>query len=643
MTTKKNSLETVLYSVTGVGAMFLILVAIYFIAGVFKVRFDFTSEKLYTLSDGTKAILSKLDTPIEIRFYCSQASREMPVMLKTYAQRVEDLLNEYRKASKNQIEIKKFDPKPDSDAEDSANLDGVEGQMVNIGEKIYLGLAISLLDQKVAMPFLSPEREKLLEYDLSRAITRVVAKDKPVIGVMSALQVFGQFDPMMMRMGRPQRQDPWVFVSELKRDFDVRQIEMTVEEIPKETKVLVVVHPKGISEKTQYAIDQFVLNGGKLVAFLDPYSFVDAQSNPQANPLQAAAAGGSSLDKLTKAWGLEFDGNKVVADMNFVSRLNRGNRQESAPAVLSMTREGMNTEDVITGQIDNALIPFAGAFTGTPAEGLKQTVLLKSTKNSQLVEKMMAELSGEQTAKDFAASGKEYALAVRLTGKFKTAFPDGKPKDSAPKPEGDDKKDAEKKDAAVATDASLKESKTDGVVILVGDSDLLFDQVSVQIQEVFGQRIVIPRNGNLNLVQNMVEQVAGDSNLIRVRSRATMNRPFTVVKQMQAQAEERYRNKIKDLEKSLSDTQARLSELQNNKESGQRFILSPEQQAEIKKFQAKQAEVNQELRKERRNLSRDIDSLQNRMKWMNIAGMPLLVTMSGISLALLKRKKTAAK
>jgi ABC-type uncharacterized transport system involved in gliding motility auxiliary subunit len=243
--------------------------------------------------------------------------------------------------------------------------------------------------------------------------------------------------------------------------------------------------------------------------------------------------------------------------------------------------------------------------------------------------------------KDFAPSGKEQALAIRLTGKFKTAFPEGKPKET-PENKDDAKKDEPNKETA-STAPPLKEASAESAVILVGDSDFLYDQFSVQIQEFFGQRIVQPRNGNLNLVQNMVEQLAGDSNLIAVRSRATMNRPFTLVRKMQAQAEDRYRSKIKDLEKSLSDAQTRLNELQKSKESGQRFILSPEQQAEIKNFQKKQAEVKKELKEVRKNLRQEIDSLENRLKWINIAGMPLLVTVSGISLALIKKKQTAAK
>ncbi|MFO1501945.1 MAG: Gldg family protein [Verrucomicrobiota bacterium] len=637
--THKKQVETFLFSTAGVVVMFLIVVAIYIISGVVKARFDLTQEKLYTLSAGTKAILNKLDTPVEIRFYCTQDSKEMPVQLKTYAERVEDLLNEYKKNSRGNITLKKLDPKPDSDAEDAANLDGVEGVTLSMtADKVYLGVAINQLDAKVAIPFLSPERERLLEYDISRALTRVTSTTKPVIGIMSALPVFGEFNPMAMRMGQMQKQDPWVFVSELKRDFDVKQVEMTVDQIPSDIKVLAVVHPKGITDKAQYAIDQFLLRGGKVIAFLDPMSFVDSRNAPGMNPMQAAQVPGSNMEKLLKAWGISFDPGKVVADMNFVTRINRGNRPEAAPAVLSLTQEALDKDDVVTSQIDNALIPFAGAFTGTPAEGLKETVIIKSSKDSQLIDRFMAEFSGEQTAKDFVSSGKEQAIAIRLTGKFKTAFPDGKPKDTP-----DDNKDGAAKTESASTEAPLKQSTSDGAVILVGDSDFLYDQFCVQIQEFFGQRIVQPRNGNLNLVQNMVEQLAGDSNLIAVRSRATMNRPFILVRKMQNQAEERYRSKIKGLEQSLSEAQTRLNELQKNKESGQRFILSPEQQSEIKNFQKKQADVKRELKEVRKNLRQDIDSLENRLKWINIAGMPLLVTASGVSLALLKKKKTAAK
>lgn len=632
---KKSSFTTYLFSGAGVAIMFFILVAVYVIGGAVKHRFDLTSDRLFTLSDGTRNILKKLDTPVQVRFYCTQNSSTMPVFLKTYAQRVEDLLEEYRKAANGNIEIKKLDPQPDSDAEDSANLDGVEGQMAAGGEKIYLGIAINCLDQKVSVPFLTPDRERQLEYDVSRAISQVTTTQKPVVGLMSALQVFGAFDPMAMQMGRPNRQDPWVFVGELKRDYTVKQVEMTAEKIDDDIKVLVVVYPKDITDKTQYAIDQFVLRGGKLVAFLDPLSLVDSRS-AASNPMQRNMGSGATLDKLLKAWGIEMDKAKVVADLNYAARINRSGQPEVAPAVLSLTQEAVDTNDVVTSQIDNMVMPFPGGFTGTPAEGLKKTVLIRTTKSGQLVDKMMAEFSGEQLTKEFSATGKEYALALRLTGKFKTAFPEGQPKDVTDAKAATDKKET-------PAGLSLKESKGDGAVVLVADADMLYDQFCVQVQNFFGQKVVTPINANLNFMQNVVDQMGGDQNLIGVRSRASMTRPFTVVKRMQTEADEKYRNTIKDLEKNLADTQQKLNEMQTRKEGGQRFILSPEQQNAIQQFRQDEAKVKKELKGVRKSLRHDIESLETNLEWINIAGMPFLVTISGIALAMIKRKKTAAK
>src|SRR2546426_1427784 len=227
----------------------------------------------------------------------------MPVFLTTYAQRVDDLLGEYRQASKGQIDIQRLNPEPDSDAEDSARLDGVEAQQLRNGERIYLGVSVAMLDQKQAIPFLTPDRERLLEYDISRAIARVITAEKPIIGVMSSLPVMGQMNPMAMQRGQ-RGQPPWAFISEPKRDFNVKQVEVTADKIPDDIKVLVVIHPKAISETSQYALDQFVLRGGKLVAFVDPLCALD---RPPANTGMMPPASSSSLDKLFKAWGLTFE------------------------------------------------------------------------------------------------------------------------------------------------------------------------------------------------------------------------------------------------------------------------------------------------------------------------------------------------
>jgi len=643
MTTNKHKWEPLVYSGLGVVGMLVILVAAGIIFGAAKVRLDLTAERLYTLSDGTKKVLRQLDTPVTVHFYCTQAGTEMPVSLKNYAKRVEDLLAEFRQQSRGKIEIQKFDPQPDSDAEDSARLDGIEGQPVSqggiinlTGEKVYLGVAVTCLDEKAALPFLSPAREKLLEYDLTRAVAHVTKAKMPNLGVMTGLPMFGQMNPMMMRMGQG-GQEPWIIVNELRRDFNVKEVEITAEKIDDDIPVLLVVYPANISEKTQYALDQFVLRGGKLIALLDPLSSVDSRSAMgMQNMLQRAAASGATLDKLLKAWGLEFDMNKVVADKNYVTLVYRNNRPAPEPTWLSLTAAGVNQNDEATKQIDNLLLPFAGVFTGTPAPGLKETVLLKASPNAQLVDKMMAQFGGDP-GKDYAPAGKEYTLALRLTGEFKTAFPEGKPAAKDEEKEKEDKAKTEEK-GKEKKEESLKSGK--GTVVLVGDTDFVFDNYCVQVDPIFG---ATPRNGNLAFVQNLVEQSMGESDLIPTRSRAVANRPFERVKAIQAQAELAYQSKIKQLEQDLSDTQQKLNELQRGNTKNQRFILSPEQQAEINKFYQKKKQVNKELKDVRKQLRKDIDALENRLKWANIALMPLLVSAAGVALAVVKAKKTAAK
>ena len=646
----KKAIETILYSLGGVVAMAIILIAFNVVAGAFKERIDLTKEKAFTLSAGTRAILQKLDTPIKIRFYCSQSDPSAEtVFLRTYARHVEDLLAEYQQIAKGKLTIEKYDPQPDSDAEDSARLDGVEGQLLRNGEKFYLGLAVVQLDQKQAIPFLDPNRERQLEYDLSRAITQVGRADKPVVGIMSPLPVFGMpSNPMMMRMGQ-QGQQPWVIVNELRNDFNVQHVAMDVDKIDDTIQLLLVIHPRDITDKAQFAIDQFVMRGGKLIAFLDPLPMTDTRE--QNEMLGNMPNSGSSLDKLLKAWGLSFDTSKVVADMNYKMQLQGRNGQpQDAPAVMAVAGDGLNNEDIVTSQIDNVWLAYAGAFTGTPVQGLKETVLLKSTKDSQLVDGFMAHLSGESVMKDFKPSGIQYALAVRLTGKFKTAFPNGPPeekKDEAKKDE--DKKDADKKDADKKAeekkpDDSLKETQKDNTVILVGDADMLYDRVALQpINTLFGTAYT-PANGNLSFAQNAIEQLTGDSNLIGVRSRATVARPFTRVKAMEAAANEKFQSEIKRLEDSASEAQRKINELQQQKtDKDQRFILSPEQTAELAKLRTEEAESRKHLKQVQKDLRKEVVSLQNTVKWVNILAVPMAVMASGLVIAFVKRRKTSAK
>jgi ABC-type uncharacterized transport system involved in gliding motility auxiliary subunit len=621
---KKQS-ETLWYSAGGVIALVAILIAANFILGAFNARVDLTQGNVYTLSPGTRAILGKLEAPVKIRFYYTQGGTAVPVALKTFAKRVEDLLSEYKAASGGKVEIERFNPEPDSDAEESAQLDNVEGQMTNTGEKFYLGLAVSFLDQKAAISVLAPDRERLLEYDITRAISQVTAARKPVIGLMSSLPVLGR---SLNPMTKQQPSEPWVLGAELKRAFDVRKIDVDVKKIDDDIKVLLVIHPRNITEAGEYAIDQFVLRGGKLIAFLDPYAYFDQQPDMQ-NPFGGNQAGQSSFYTLLKGWGLDMNMNKVVADLTFPS----GAGPRLLPTLLSLNNEALNQDDVVTSQVGTLLVPFGGAFSGKPAAGLKQTVLVHSSKNAMLADLIIATLSGEPSTRGFQPTGEEMPIALRLTGKFKSAFPNGPEVPGQPDP----KAAADKKPEAPAK--HLREAAAENTVVLVGDVDMLTDGAAVDVQDVFGQRVVVPRNGNLAFAQGLVEQFAGDQNLIGLRSRAGFTRPLTVIQQIEARAQQSYLGKIKELEDSLNQTTEKLTALQKSRGGSQSTILTSEQQVEIENFRKRATDTRRDLKELRKNLRVETDRLELWTKVINIGLVPLLVALAGLGLALAKRRK----
>ena len=617
--------EKLLYSAAGLVAVFVIVVLLNFVLGAARARIDLTQGKLYTLSEGTRAILGKLEGPVKIRLYFTQGA-EVPLPIKAYGRRVEDMLAEFRQAGRGKVLVEKLDPEPDSEAEDSATLEGVEPQTTASGDKFYLGVSVSYADQKLSVPALALDREPLLEYDLTRAIARAATTTKPVVGVMSALPVFGM-PPSPMTGGQPM--EPQVFIGELRRDYTVKRVSLDPDRIDDDIKVLLVIHPRGIGERAQYALDQFVLRGGKLIAFLDPSAYFDQLG-------QMGGMGGgtpSSLDKLLKAWGLAFDSGKVVLDMRYLT----GAGARTLPTLLSLNDSAFAPNDIATARLGSLLMPFAGVFTGKPVQGLNETVLMQTSTYSQLVDSFAATAQGEAAIRGFKPSGIQYALAVRLTGRFKTAFPDGRPK-------GDDRGRAGQGKAADAKPEApqLKESAADNAVVLVGDSDFINDGAAVQIQEIFGQRIVIPRNGNLAFAQALVDQFAGDPDLIKLRSRASAARPFIRIRDMEARAQQAYLGKIKELETSLNQSQEKLSALQKGRGPGAGAMLSAEQQTELENFKRKAAETRLALKEVRRELRSESEALQFWTKVVNIGLMPLLVALAGIAFAVLRRGRRAS-
>ena len=622
----KNSSSTLLYSIVGLVALALLLVAVNFLASRAALRADLTDGKLYTLSEGTRKILGKLDGPVKVRLYISQGDNSMPVQLKSFAQRVDDLLREFKAVAGANLVIEKYNPKPDSDEEDAAQLDGIEAQTLGTGEQFYLGLTASRLDRKESIAGINPQRERLLEYDLIRAIARVASSARPVVGVMSALPVMGAPFNMMSR----QPTEPWVLAGELKRDFDVKTVPFNAETIDPAIKALLLIHPRDISERTEYALDQFVLRGGKLIAFVDPHMHFDQQPNPMM-PMAAGQPGQSSLPRLFKAWGVSMEGGKVLADVGYAS----GAGQRSTPTILTLNRTAMSRDDMATSQIETLLLAFSGAFEIKPVAGIKVTELMRSSPNNMFVDSIVATLSGDTALKGFVPSNKSLPLAVRMGAKFKTAFPEGMP--AAEPTKGEPK-------AAPPAVAQLKEAAAENSVVLVADADMLADGAAVEVQTIFGQRVVVPSNGNLAFAQGLLEQGSAGDDLSTLRSRTSIFRPLTVVREMETRAQKQYFGKIKAMEDDVQQTTEKIQKLQRpSGDAKSAQILTPEQQAELDRFKKRILQTRRELKDLRKDLRQDAEALQFWTKVVNIATVPVLVTLFGIGLALLGRRRAAGR
>ena len=629
------------------------LVAVNVFAYFYYSRVDLTQAKTYTLSEGTREVLKKLQAPITIRFYFSQSEAGMPLVLKGYGRRVQDLLIEYRNASGGKISIEISDPQPDSDQEETATADGVQAQSLDNGDRFYLGLAVRQGDRKSAMSNIAMDRERLLEYDITRAITSVTEKEKTVLGVMSPMPVFGNSGFPMMGVPPSPKQ---VFISELERDYKVVQVPMDGKDIDPQVKVLLVHHPRGITEHAEYSIDQFVMRGGKLIALLDPFAFFDVA--PGQRGMEPTGIP-SNLERLTKAWGISLDTTKMLSDMQYMV----GKGPSALPTLLSLNDSAYDQTDVATARLGGTLFPFIGAFSGQPVAGLKQEVLMHSSKYSALIEAARGQDRGDKATAGFKAGGQELPIALRLQGKFNTAFPDGRPPKPKPekKPEDEAAKDkpaGEAESAAAPTDTAKKpeeevpevfaphiaKGSADNSLVLIADTDFINDGAAVQIQDLLGQRLVYPINGNLAFVQALVDQYAGDAALISLRTRQSATRPFTVIKEMETRAQQAYTEKIKDIQDSLQATQEKLQALQKTAPvpgaAASAAILTKEQQAEVDRFRKVAAEKRRELKDVRKDLRADSEALQFWIKVLNIALIPALLVVLAFGLMFYRRRQT---
>ena len=619
--------KRMLISVTGLAVLFLILIFVNIILSYATIRWDVTEDNAYSLSDGTKHILSSMTEPVTIKFFYSKSNPDIPANIKVYAKQVEDFLSEYGHVGKGQIKVEMVDPKPDSDEEEWAEKYGIQAMRTQAG-KIYCGLVFVSADQEDVIPWLDPAKEQVLEYDLSSIIQGLQAQKKKVVGVISSLPVLGTRG-RAMAPGQPPGKE-WLFVTEMKKIYDVREISLSVQEIDPTLDLLLIVYPKNTGPQLEYAIDQYVLSGGKALVFVDPLCVSDRVQGQQ----QFMRSSGASLDKVFKAWGISMNSAKAIADFGQPTRVRAGNNSmEDNPLMISARGEAFNKKDVVTAGLESMLFPVAGAIRKTGDMDYEFEPMVESSKNAAMTNAFNAYLGVDAIKKGFVPAGERFNIIARIRGTFKTAFPEGAPRSEVPEAISPEKPKR----------PHLKEGEKATTLIIVSDADMLANQFYVQQRNFFGMAISEMFNDNLNFLSNASEILTGSDDLIGLRSRGKFERPFTAVLELKKKAQKRWLANEKELVNRVDETNKKLRQLEKQKDVSQKMIISPQQEAEVARFKEERQKINRELKQVRKNLRAEIEDLGARLKGINIFLMPFLVSVIGIGFAIYKQRKTRRK
>ena len=591
-------------------------------------RLDLTQNHLYTIAPGTDRILKSIKEPINLYFFFSEkAANEIP-QLKAYGVRVRELLEELQSRSGGNVRLHVIDPAPFSEEEDRASEYGIKSTPLGAtGSAFYFGLAgTNSTDGHQTIDFFDPNKEQFLEYDVVKLIYTLANPKKPVLGWLSTINMGESFDQRSGQM-RP----AWVVYQQVQQLFDIRNVEPTAAKIDPDVNALVIVHPKGLSPATQWAIDQYALRGGHILLFVDPVADADTSGADPQNPMAAMTADRSShFNTLLSTWGVNFDPKQVVADR--VHALAVSMRQGEAPVqhlgILGLDEASLNKNDVVTaGVADNINVATAGYLTPIKGATTKFESILRSSQESEpMPSQRFAMLFDPSSLRDgFKPTGQRYTIAARVTGNVKTMFPSGPPTG-----------------VLAPGQTALKESVKPLNLIVFADTDLLSDFMWVREQNFFGQTVAQAVAGNGAMVLNALDNLSGSSDLISVRGRATFHRPFERVEALRRAADDRFHAKEQELEQQLRSTEDKLTALQSKRSDKSSLILTPEQEKELDQFQEEKLGIRKQLRAVRAGLDEDIDGLGIEMKIVNIIVVPFVFAMAVLLIAVWRRKQRQA-
>lgn len=617
-------------------AVLFIGLTILFNLGLRGWRIDLTENHLYTLADGTKNTIAKLKEPINLYFfYSDKLTGDLPD-LKQYAARVRELLQELEARSNGKIKLSVIDPEPFSEEEDRAAEFGLQGVPYKNENKIYFGLAgTNSTDGQATIPFFDAKKAQFLEYDVVKLIHELATPKKPVVGLITGLPMDAGFNPMTQQM-----REPWAVLSQLEQLFNVRTLKSDLKSIEPDVDVLMIVHPKDLAPPALYAIDQFVMRGGKALVFVDPQAEQDpAGQDPQQPYASLGVSKSSTLEPLLAAWGVEFKPNDIVGDL--ATGLNVSTGENSPPvrhiAILGLPSSSFNHDDVVTSQLETVNVYTAGHLVKRKDAKVEFEPLIESSAEAGILsaDRVRMSTSPALLRDGFKPTGERYVIAARISGTLTSAYPNGAPSAADGAPKG-------ALPVPMAASEHLATSKVPANVIVVADSDLLGDMMWVRSRDFFGQRFATAFASNGDFVANALDNLTGSADLISIRGRASYSRPFTRVDEIRRKAEDRFRTKEQELQKQLSTMEQKLTELQSRRNDQSSLILTPEQEKELAKFQQERVRIRKELREVQHGLQQNIDSLGNWLKLVNILLMPLVVTVLGaLYLAARARRRTS--
>lgn len=645
--------------------LILIAAALLFAVAVISLlpgwRLDLTEDRLFTLAPATRDIVSNLETPIELTFFYSDSATEDVPQLRTYATRVQELLGEIVIASNERLALATIDPEPFSEDEDLANQFGIQPVPVTQGgEAIYFGLvaaqpltegAPETLRVSETMPLIRPDQEPFLEYEFVKLITQAANPERTVVALLTELDVDGGFDP-----GTQQMLQPWFVMDVIRQLYEVRRISEIDESIDEDVDIVMLVHPRDLSEQMLYAIDQHVMRGGEVIAFLDPNADSLVTRSPQGVLVPAGMS--SDLPGLLEAWGVEYDSSKVLADSNLALRVSmgQGSRPEPHLGMLGIQRANLDGDDIVTSRLETINISSAGVIA--PAEGATTLFepLMQSSSNSMLMEAALIQDITEPSVlfDEFEPTEESYTLAARVSGVVNSAFPDGPPPPPVEEEEADadapaeDDIEADAESVATEEAESVEEEETvphiaqsEGPVniLLFADTDLMSDRMWVQVAQFLGQRIPQPFANNGDMIINALDNLAGGASLASIRSRGTYSRPFNRVIEMQRQADDRLREEEAELLARLADSEAEIARLSQNEEGEPLEQIAPEIQAEIDGFNQEMIDTRRRLRDVQFQLTEDIERLGANLQWLNTLLVPVLLSVLVLGIFLLRARR----